>query len=200
MSERIPRIVLLGPPCSGKGETARRLAKRLGIEHICVSDLIAQEAKDHPAERVRRLIQSTMKAGGLVDDRTVCEAITQHFIDNRPKGWVLDGAPRTLGQAETLYNFQKIGGAHVFFITIKGLSHRQLWERARQRGREDRVADVFDARIRAYNMHINKIERFVRKHPLTWHLREVFVTKEMAPDAVFEAVLSSAEMGYFVPA
>ncbi|MBW3665028.1 MAG: adenylate kinase [Actinobacteria bacterium] len=95
------RIIIMGPPASGKGTHASRLADDLDLEHIAIGDVLREHIArgDELGQRVR----GAMDAGGLVPDALVVEVLRRQlgsFDDNR--GIVLDGAPRTPPQAERL--------------------------------------------------------------------------------------------------
>ena len=95
------RIVLLGAPGSGKGTQSGRLVKSRGIPHISTGDLL-REAVAKRTELGRRA-KSAMDAGKLVDDATVLGMIRERL--SRPdaiKGFILDGFPRNIVQAEAL--------------------------------------------------------------------------------------------------
>jgi adenylate kinase len=92
------RIVLLGPPGSGKGTQAARLAAWLGVPHISTGDLLRSEVQNRT--ELGRQAQSFMDRGELVPDHLVAEMIRTR-VQGAP-GFVLDGFPRNLAQAEIL--------------------------------------------------------------------------------------------------
>ncbi len=93
------RLVLLGPPGAGKGTQAARLAEHLGIPHIATGDLFRENvAKGTP---LGREAQRFMDAGELVPDGLVVQMVTE-ALAHAPDGFILDGFPRTVGQAEAL--------------------------------------------------------------------------------------------------
>lgn len=93
------RLILLGPPGSGKGTQAALLCRRLNLEHIGTGDLIRSAIAHHTpvGERCRPIVES----GGLVPDSVVNDLIEEHFSHpGQHDGFVMDGYPRTLPQAE----------------------------------------------------------------------------------------------------
>jgi len=92
------RIVLLGPPGSGKGTQAVRLAKLLNVPHVSAGDLLRSEVQ-HRTELGLKA-QSFMDRGELVPDHLVAEMIQRQLKETT--GFVLDGFPRNLQQAEIL--------------------------------------------------------------------------------------------------
>lgn len=98
---QIKVVILLGPPGSGKGTQAVRLTKELGIPHISTGDLFRENiSKDTELGKRAKVF---MNAGKLVPDEVVLDMLFDRV--SRPdceKGYLLDGFPRTLAQAEAL--------------------------------------------------------------------------------------------------
>ena len=96
-----PRLVLLGPPGAGKGTQAARLAERLGIPHMASGDLF----RDHQRRgtELGRLARSYMDRGELVPDHVTIRMVMEWIESLGPgSGFLLDGFPRTQGQAQAL--------------------------------------------------------------------------------------------------
>ena len=94
-------VILLGPPGSGKGTQAVRLTKELGIPHISTGDLFRENISKNT--ELGQRAKSYMDAGKLVPDELVLDMLFDRV--SRPdcsKGYLLDGFPRTLTQAEAL--------------------------------------------------------------------------------------------------
>lgn len=100
-SKPVKVVILLGPPGSGKGTQAVRLTKELGIPHISTGDLFRENiSKD---TELGKRAKSFMNAGKLVPDEVVLDMLFDRV--SRPDcahGYLLDGFPRTLPQAEAL--------------------------------------------------------------------------------------------------
>jgi adenylate kinase len=99
---RGPRLVLLGKQGAGKGTQAARLAERYGIAHVATGDLFrAAAAAGTPAGRDA---EEYMNRGDLVPDDLVLKIVEERFAEDGliDQGFVLDGFPRTLRQAEKL--------------------------------------------------------------------------------------------------
>lgn len=95
-----PRVILLGPPGSGKGTQADRFAEELGIRHISTGDLLREAVKS--GTDLGRKAEGYMKKGLLVPDEVMLGLIQEELGSLGSSGWVLDGYPRTLPQAEAL--------------------------------------------------------------------------------------------------
>lgn len=98
-SEKGPYLILLGPPGAGKGTLAPRLVADYGVTHLSTGDMLRSVvAAGLP---LGKRIKEIMDAGQLVGDDLMGEMIEQAFKDCE-KGWVLDGFPRNVKQAEML--------------------------------------------------------------------------------------------------
>ncbi|MEI8366472.1 MAG: adenylate kinase [Parachlamydiaceae bacterium] len=94
-------VILLGPPGSGKGTQAMRLTKELGIPHISTGDLFRENISNNTA--LGQKAKSYMDAGKLVPDEVVLDMLFDRVTKaDCDKGYLLDGFPRTLAQAEAL--------------------------------------------------------------------------------------------------
>jgi adenylate kinase len=109
MSE--PRVVIMGPQGAGKGTQSRRIVEAFGVDHVSTGDMLRAN-KDMETEHGTP--REYMEAGELVPDE-VMEAVVEEALDELD-GYVLDGYPRTLGQAEFLAGIEDIDG--VLFIDI----------------------------------------------------------------------------------
>ncbi len=97
-------LVILGAPGSGKGTQAARIADREGIRHISTGDLL-RDAVAKGTELGKR-VAGIMASGQLVPDDVVLDLLRDKLADAAERqghnGWILDGYPRTVGQAEAL--------------------------------------------------------------------------------------------------
>lgn len=90
------RIVLLGPPASGKGTQGRRLATALGLDYLSTGALLREHMEEGTA--LGQQAQPILARGGYLPDDLMCP-ILGSWLDRRAGGWVLDGFPRSLPQA-----------------------------------------------------------------------------------------------------
>ncbi len=123
------KIVLLGAPGSGKGTHAQRLTKELGIPHISTGDIFRQNLKERTP--LGQQIESILAKGELVsDDITIAIVKDRLAKDDCKNGYILDGFPRSLAQAEALSSFDNVDVAVNidvdFDVIIKRLSGRRF--------------------------------------------------------------------------
>src|SRR3954471_18341007 len=98
----VKAIVLFGSPGSGKGTQAKMLTQCLGVPHISTGDMLRDRIRKGAAEMGTAVV-ATMQSGALVSDRVVNEMVEERLSQPDAKaGFVLDGYPRTLAQADHL--------------------------------------------------------------------------------------------------
>ncbi|MGO9932111.1 MAG: adenylate kinase [Steroidobacteraceae bacterium] len=122
------RVVLLGAPGSGKGTQSERLVKTCGIPHISTGDLLREAVAKRTELGLRA--KSAMDAGKLVDDATVLGMIRERL--GRPdavKGFILDGFPRNIAQAEALQKMLEELGTPLQSVVLLNLDLGVLFKR-----------------------------------------------------------------------
>ena len=96
----MPNIILLGPPGAGKGTQAKRLVEERGMVQLSTGDML-REARASGTEMGRR-VSDVMDKGGLVTDDIVIDLIAEKIGQGGSAGYIFDGFPRTLPQADAL--------------------------------------------------------------------------------------------------
>lgn len=143
------RIVFLGPPNSGKGTQAARLAESLGIPAISTGDML--RAAVASGSRLGARVKDVLASGQLVDDELMAEVIRDRLAgDDAAAGFLLDGYPRTLPQADTLEQILDERGDEIDHVVLIDAPTDVLVERALERGREDDREDVIRERLDVY--------------------------------------------------
>ena len=106
------RTILLGPPGAGKGTQAVKIVEKYGIPHISTGDIFRENIKN--GTELGKKAQEYMNAGKLVPDDLVIEIATDRLTkDDCKEGFLLDGFPRTVYQAEKLDEFLAARGGKV---------------------------------------------------------------------------------------
>jgi len=110
---------LIGPPGSGKGTQAVRIAQWRSVPHISTGDIL--RAAVRAESPLGRKVAAVMAAGGLVDDAIITELVEERLrADDASRGFVLDGFPRSLAQAEALDRMRPADSLIVVLIEVPG--------------------------------------------------------------------------------
>ncbi len=95
-------LIILGPPGAGKGTQADLIARKYKIPHISTGDMFREILKDEVSELAKN-VRNYVETGELVPDEVVLEMVKMRLENNDTRGgFILDGFPRTLGQAQSL--------------------------------------------------------------------------------------------------
>jgi adenylate kinase len=143
------RIVLLGAPGSGKGTQAARLAVDLGVVWISTGEMLRQAVAggSELGKRVREILDS----GALVDDSTMAQVVERRLGEaDAAGGFLLDGYPRTQGQAESLNRILEGLSTRLDLVLFIDVPEDELVRRALARKREDDRGDVIQRRLSVY--------------------------------------------------
>ena len=182
------RLILLGAPGSGKGTQGEALAARFGVRHVSTGELLRR----HIAEQTElgRLAQPYVQSGELVPDDIVLQMAGQEVIEAAAEGgYVLDGFPRTLEQAERAYELATPAGvtadAVVYLAVPDDVARERLLQRDEGRA-DDADPDVIERRLRVFHDETEPLLDFYRG-------RGILVTVDAVPppDQVTEAMLAA---------
>ena len=159
--------VMFGPPGSGKGTQASRVAVRLGIPHVAAGDMLRNEGARGTA--LGREAKPIMDSGGLVPDDLVVRMIDARL--NQPdagKGVLLDGFPRTVPQAVTLDRMLKARGDYVAEVISLEVPDDELKTRILRRatieGRSDDTLEGLANRLVVYHQDTWPVLDYYRSH------------------------------------
>jgi adenylate kinase len=163
-------IVILGPPGAGKGTQGKLIADEAGIPHINTGEMFRAEvaAESDLGRRVRAILD----AGDLVPDYLTIEVVRARFAqDDTANGFVLDGFPRTLAQAEALDRLLEDldrGELSVVldFHVPDEVALERLLGRAAEQGRSDDTPDKIQHRLRVYHEQTEPLVEYYRARGL----------------------------------
>jgi adenylate kinase len=211
------KLIMFGPPGSGKGTYASRLQSKLGVDVIATGDLMREIMKQDTA--LGRKVKGFVERGRLVPDEVVIEVLKQRL--GRPsaaKGFILDGFPRTIKQAEELESLVRVDAIIQLTvpdeIIIERLSSRRICRKCgevynvrylkpRKEGacdkcggelyqRSDDTREVIQDRINVYKKQTLPIleHYMMRRIPFIEFKCDKL---EMPPEVAVEAILSQLE-------
>ena len=124
-------IVLFGPPGSGKGTQAARLRDRFSLRHVSTGDLLRGAVAE--GTELGRKVKGILASGELVSDEIVFELIREVIGETKgsasTSGWMMDGFPRTMGQAEALDGFLKDEGERIDSVVVLEVDREAIIER-----------------------------------------------------------------------
>ncbi len=148
------RLLLIGPPGAGKGTQAIRLGDHLGVEHISSGELLRKHANEETG--IGRTVKPLLDRGDLVPDGIVMDILRKPVeAASRRGGYILDGFPRTVAQAEAAYLVAREIGAWVQVALYLQVPRERLIERAMARGkaagRTDDTLEVINHRLRVFD-------------------------------------------------
>jgi adenylate kinase len=179
------RLVLLGPPNAGKGTQAVAIAERLHIPRISTGDMLRDEVVSKSELGMR--VEGIMARGELVEDETMAAVVRSRLGQPDARGgFLLDGYPRTVPQAETLKAILSEMGESLKAVLLLEVPDDELVRRALLRGREDDREDVLRERLRVYREKTSPLVGYFGERGL---LRRINGNREVAQ--VTEQVLQA---------
>jgi adenylate kinase len=145
----VTRLIFLGPPGAGKGTQAKSLADHWQIPHISTGDILRQALQEQTPLGIKA--QSYMDKGELVPDQLVQDMVKERLAkaDCR-EGWILDGFPRTVKQAEFLESLLESIQQQGERVVNLDVPDDVVVGRLLERGRKDDAEDVIRRRLEVY--------------------------------------------------
>jgi adenylate kinase len=134
-------LVLFGPPGAGKGTQSEKLIQKYGFVHISTGDLFRWHTKNDTP--LGKRVKEIMNSGALVPDE-ITIAMLKEELDKNPnaKGFLFDGFPRTVPQAEALDKFMQANDTAIHYVIALDVTEEEVRNRiAKRRTIENRVDD-----------------------------------------------------------
>jgi adenylate kinase len=143
------RIVFIGPPGAGKGTQAERMIEKYKLAHLSTGDML-RAARDAQTE-VGKKADEYMSSGQLVPDDIIVGVIEERLAQpDCEGGYLLDGFPRTIAQAEALDKMLAEKGTPLDVVLELKVPEEELFQRLAGRGRADDTPEVIKQRLVAY--------------------------------------------------
>jgi adenylate kinase len=182
----------VAPPGAGKGTQAEKLAQHYGITHISSGDVLRQQIAQH--SEIGTKVTDYVRRGDLVPDDLILDLLAAPLIEAANRGgYVLDGFPRNLGQAEAAYRAAR----KVRSIELQAVVHldvppeeleRRLRIRDKQEGRIDDAEDVVAHRLQVFMAETEPLLGFYRRRGLILN-----VDGDQGVEEVFAQIVAGLE-------
>jgi adenylate kinase len=188
-------LMLIGPPGSGKGTQGQRLSDRFGLAHIAAGDMLRAEVEAETP--IGKAVSDYLDRGELVPDEIIIELLMPavvHAVDR--SGYVLDGFPRSVGQAQVARKLAEEVGATPHAVVYLEASRdeliRRILERASIEGRSDDNEETISNRLEVFDEATHPLVDYYRSRGLL-HV----VDANQSEDEVTEHIL--AAIAHLVP-
>ncbi len=181
-------ILLLGPQGSGKGTQARRISAEYGIPHIATGDMLRAAIADQTPLGLQ--VKPILEGGELVPDELIIELIRERLEEpDAAEGFVLDGFPRTMRQADALDAMLREIGRELTVVFALQVSDEICIERLLKRARDERRPDDTPEAIR------RRLELYHREtEPLIEHYRTLGVLVPIHADGTPNEVFAEIQV------
>ena len=143
------RLIIVGPPGAGKGTQGTLLARRLGIPRYSTGDILRQARREGTSMGLEAL--RYMDAGELVPDEVILGIVADVLVKEESEdGFLLDGFPRTVVQAEGLRRLLDEMGVELDAIVDLAVDEQEIMQRLAARGRRDDSLDTIRRRLEVH--------------------------------------------------
>ena len=157
------RLLFLGPPGAGKGTQAERICNSNDLLHLSTGDLLRSEVAANTP--LGKEAADVMNRGELVSDELVL-AIVKYKLQSQEGGWLLDGFPRNVHQAEELKTLLEQLKQPIESVVLLELEDSELIQRLISRGRADDNEEVVRHRLDVYREKTEPLIEYYRNQSL----------------------------------
>jgi adenylate kinase len=157
----VTRLIFLGPPGAGKGTQANILSEHCDVPHISTGDILRTAVAEQTD--LGQKAEQYMNAGELVPDELILNLIRERLTQSDAKdGWVLDGFPRNVPQAEFLDQLLDEISQPFDFVVNLDVPDEVIISRLLKRGRKDDSEEVIRHRLDVYRQQTEPLIDFYR--------------------------------------
>ncbi len=161
------KLLFLGPPGAGKGTQAARVAEHLGIPHISTGEMFRRHVAEGTSLGLR--VKEIMEAGEYVPDEiTIAMLAERSAAEDAAQGFILDGFPRTTGQAEALDVL--LDDRPLDRVVVFEVEEDELVRRILARGRSDDTDEAIRTRFRVYQEQTAPLIDFYERRGIVDHI------------------------------
>lgn len=174
------KLVLFGPPGAGKGTQASKISAHYNISHLSTGDIFRNAIKNETP--LGKEVKSILDSGELVPDQTVVDLVAEELKKESYKsGYILDGFPRTVAQAEAFDSLlEKQNDSIDAFISLN-VPEDELIKRILSRG-EDRSDDTEEGvkrRLQVYHEETRPVKEYYEKSGVVFNIEGVGSVEEI---------------------
>ncbi|GIR46891.1 MAG: adenylate kinase [Alphaproteobacteria bacterium] len=174
------RIILFGPPGCGKGTQATFISESLSIPHLSTGDMLRSAVSS--GSEIGLKAKNIMESGGLVSDQIVLSIVEERIAKNDcEKGFILDGFPRTVNQAEKLDLLLSDNYKLDYVLRIK-VDEEEIIKRLIDRAREDDKPDIIKNRFKTYNSETQPLIPFYEERKILFNINGMQEIEKVSED------------------
>tara|TARA_Y200000002_G_C22353749_1_gene526133 strand:- start:51 stop:602 length:552 start_codon:yes stop_codon:yes gene_type:complete len=174
------RIILFGPPGSGKGTQATFISESLSVPHLSTGDMLRSSVSS--GSEIGLKAKKIMESGGLVSDEIVFSIVQERIAKNDcKKGFILDGFPRTVNQAKKLDLLLNDNYKLDCVLRIK-VNEEEIIKRLIVRARDDDKPDIIKNRFKTYNSETQPLIPFYEERKILININGMQEIKKVSED------------------
>ncbi|MDX1639419.1 MAG: adenylate kinase [Balneolaceae bacterium] len=159
------RLIIFGPPGAGKGTQAQKISEEYEIPHLSTGEIFRSAIKNET--ELGKKVKSILDAGELVPDETVVDLVEEELQKEKYQdGYILDGFPRTVPQAEAFEEILQSNNQSLDAFLVLEVPEDELVKRilSRGEGRSDDTEEGVKNRLEVYQNETAPVLNYYRKH------------------------------------